>query len=367
MADGIARAPRSIIKVNGQRLTGCVVEWEVNNNNHYAADTFRLVLALSGLPTDRRAAWWSSQISLTVEIWAGLPPDPENYAESQLQNWIVGNVDDVEFDPAATTVTLSGRDKTALLIDTKTTEKWPERRASDIALELAARHGLVAVVTTTTAKVGKFYELEKVHMTDERSEWDLLTYLANKEGFVAFVRGNELHFEPRPTVEPWPLRWEDPTDARGAPQANAKAVKFTRNLTVARGIIVEVRSWNHKHKKGYTAYYPRAPKRIKAGTSGPAGGAQTYVFVRAGMTQQDADEFAANKHRELTRHEMKLEASMPADDALNTESLIRVTGTGSSFDQDYFPDSITRRMSLTEGYTMTVHAKNHNPDSESLA
>ena len=43
--------------------------------------------------------------------------------------------------------------------------------------------------------------------------------------------------------------------------------------------------------------------------------------------------------------------------------MLRLTGTGTKFDQDYYVDGITRSMSLDEGYVMDISAKNINPET----
>ncbi len=371
-----SRQPRGIVKVDGTAVPGWV-SWEVNNNSFYQADTFRVTFALSGLPPQFDAAWWAAQTTVSIEIFAGFPGDPANVQATDLESLIYGNADEITFDPAVATIEVTGRDLTALLIDTKTTEKFQNLTSSQIATQLAQRHGLTPVVTATTTLAGKFYEIDHAQMNSQRSEWELLTFLAGAEQFVVYVKGQELHFEPKPdvaTVDPYVLKWEPPSNG-GAPAFNGTKISFSRNLTVAKGVIVIVRSWNAKQKKGFTSYYPKAAANFLAGSasittpgaSGPKGGAQVYTFIVPGLSQQKADEMAANKHREITRHEMKLEATMPADNLLAVTDIIQVTGTGTAFDQQYFPDSITRRMSVAEGYAMAVSAKNHNPDSETLA
>lgn len=57
---------------------------------------------------------------------------------------------------------------------------------------------------------------------------------------------------------------------------------------------------------------------------------------------------------------MKLRARLPADQILTPTDTLRLTGTGTGFDQDYLIDSITRSMSLSEGYVMDISAKNIN-------
>jgi phage protein D len=365
---GQVRQPRGIVKINGAAMLGWV-DWTVNNNTHHQADTFRITFALSALPAGFGADWWASQTSIAVEIFGGVPPDPVNYTDSQLKSWIYGNVDEIEFDPVAGHVLVTGRDLTALLIDTKTTEKWANQTSAQIATTLATRHGLTASVAATTVRAGTYFT-ETAQMNDSRSEWDLLTFLAAKEDFIVYVSGQTLYFQPKPdaaTVTPYALNWV-PAGANSAiPQFNGKTVNFRRNLTVAKGVVVIVKSTQHKKNgQAITATFPKGAKATTAGTSGSK--VQVYYITNQdNLTQQKADELAANRHREITRHEMKLSATLPADDLLTGQSVISVTGTGSTFDQTYFPDSVERRMSMEEGYSMTVTAKNHNTDSETLA
>ncbi len=266
----------------------------------------------------------------------------------------------------AGTIELVGRDLTSVFIDAKTTEKWPNLTASQIATQLAQRHGLTPVVTATNAKAGKYYEIDHVNLTDQRSEWDLLAYLAHIEGFVVYVKGKELHFEPKtdPDSTPYLIQWVPPDDTKGYPEANVVDMKFSRALTVSRGIQVVVRTWNAKQKKGFTVSYPNKAKTTQAGKAKPFGGAQIYSYTIPGLTQEQALERAQKIYAELIAHEMKLQISrMPADSILGVTTMVEVAGTDTAWDQKYFPDSVVRRMSMTDGYVMSLNAKNHAPDS----
>jgi hypothetical protein len=61
---------------------------------------------------------------------------------------------------------------------------------------------------------------------------------------------------------------------------------------------------------------------------------------------------------------MRMEASFPADPLVDHMGTLMLTGTGTAFDQLYFPESISREMSLQSGYFMTVHAKNSSPENQ---
>jgi len=349
------RQPRTIVRVNGERVPACV-SWSVQNNSYAQADTFQLTLAVGGLPPDRDANWFSSQRDLLVEIFAGFPQDPLQYDETNLQTLIYGRVDSVECDPVLAQLTLSGRDLTALFIDAKVTVQFQNQTASEVAEKLATEHGLEIAGSATKNPVGKLYARDQVSMTDQRSEWDLLAAMALAEGFVCYVTGKTLYFGPRAPApaEPYELRWG--RDDKGNSAANVASLQLSRDLTVAKGVTVEARSWHQKQSKPFVARYSNE-------ADGGKGRKPTHTVERNGLDQAGVKRLAKQKHDEVAQHEMKLHARLPADHTLTQTDTIRLTGTGTKFDQDYLIDSITRSMSLGEGYVMEISAKDINRDT----
>jgi len=124
------------------------------------------------------------------------------------------------------------------------------------------------------------------------------------------------------------------------------------NLTLARDVAVVLKS--------RTMEDPTKPFTITATathSAGSPGEPQTYNYAIPNLTTDKATQKAKSLVQELTAHEIKLSAALPADNTLDITNIIKVTGTNSEFDQLYFPDEIVRRMSLDEGYTMQVSAK----------
>lgn len=370
-AQPIARRPRAMVKVTGAATNGVyppavIVPWEswsVDNNTFYQADTFRVSIPSSALPPEVDANWFSSQSEAFIEILAGFPDDPLSFTEADLDSLIYGRIDDIEFDPVSTMLSLTGRDLTAVFIDAKTTIQYQNLTSSQVAAKLAASHGLSVAGPATTTLAGSLYARDHVSMTDRRSEWDLLTWLAQQEGFACYVTGRTLNFGPRPPAppEPYELRWE--VNEQGVQTANFQTLRTSRSLTVAKGITVVVKSPSLKTSKSVTGYYPSKPKTTQAGKASPFGNTQVYSITRGGLDQAGADKLAAQIHHEITQHEMKLRARLPADNILTQTSMLRLTGTGTKFDQDYYVDGITRSMSLDEGYVMDISAKNINPET----
>ncbi|MDR7257777.1 phage protein D [Sphingomonas sp. BE270] len=356
------RQPRGAVKLGGTTITSWV-SWEVDSNVFRSADTFRVVFALNDLPVARDAAWIASQKSIDVQIYGtAIPTDPANYTPVEADLQIYGEVDDVDYNPAEGTIELTGRDLTAKLIDTKTSENFSNQTASQIASTLAGRHGLRAEVTATKTRVGQYYTADHVDLSQEQSEWELLVKLADYEDFDVFVTGQTLHFQPKPSagVNRYAIVWTPTNDDVDYPEANSTTLKFTRSLTIAKGITVEVRSWNSKQKKAFTATYPKAASRTRPGQS--AAKTTPYRRTIAGLTQDQATQRAKQLYDQIVQHMVKLDADLPADDLLDCTKTLVVRGTGTAFDQVYFPDSVKRTMSMVEGYRMSVSAKNVSDD-----
>jgi phage protein D len=361
---GTVRQPRGMVRINKTPVQGWL-DWEIESNNYREADTFRVTFALSKLVAPFDEAWFAAQTTINVELLGGFPPDPTNFGASDLDSLIIGNVDEVSYDPAQRTLELSGRDLTSLLIDAKTAEKWQNQTASEVASTLAKRHGLTPVVKATTDTLGRFYQIDHVSTTTVQTEWDFLCWIAQQTQFVVYVKGMELHFEPQadPSNAPrYPITWT-PADATQPFGSNTIHMSFTRTLTVGNTISVTVRSWNVKQRKGFTASYPRGhAKGIRPGTATQP--AQAYSYIIPNLTQDQATKRAQAIYNEIIKNEMRMSASLPGDNVLTPLSVIPVSGTGTVFDQNYFPESITRRMSFGSGYTMDVRCRNHSTDAQ---
>jgi hypothetical protein len=385
------RIPRSIVRVTGYDIKGVKLfteqttgfsSWDVTNNTYYEADLFSIDFATKYLPAAMSEAFFSSAGQIDVEIFAGFPQDPVNFTIDDMDSLIIGRVDDVTINMDARTIQVSGRDYTSYFIDNKSAEKYPNLTASQIVKKLAAKYGLKAQVTETTTKVGKYLEQDIVRMHSERSEWDLLTWLAgetldaNGVPYHVYVKGDTLYFAPQimkrnpdtgilePQAEKYVVRWI-PADAdtpfNQGPMTNDLILR--RNLTVLRNVTVKVISYSSGDKARRIGWYPRNSRGISPGLGKVP--AQLIERTIRGLTTEGCYARAQQIHREQTQHERKLpDLEFPADNTLNVGMLVQLTGTGTSFDQDFYPESVTRTFGWDSGYKMTVRAKNSSPESE---
>jgi phage protein D len=343
------------------------IHWSVSNNSYFEADTFSVDFAVSKLPASNDADWFSQQSEIFLEVLAGFPANPAASTASELTSLIYGRVDTIDFDPTGTTMTLTGRDLTAVFIDNKLTQTYQEQKAFRAVEALAQSHGLSCLATVTTGKIGSYLLNQQVRIQATQSEWDFIAWLARESGFVAYVQGQSLYFGPdeRVGAEPYAIQWTPPTSTQNTPAANVTSLRFSRGMTVAKGITVTCRSTQHGKKTAVVQSYPSAAKTVQAGKSGPFGNVQTYYYnIAPNLTPQQVESAAEQRYNQIVSHAMKLSAELPADLLMSISVPIQVTGTGTAWDQTYYPRLITRSMSVDEGFAMSVEAQNTTPELE---
>jgi phage protein D len=368
-ASAAGRQPRGMAYGNGERLAG-VVSFQVDNNSFYQADTFRIVLALSEQPKERGFDWWSKQQAIEIELLAGFPADLEATKRSDLESLLIGNADDIEIDPVAAEIVISGRDLTSKLIDVKRSVSFitDPLLPSDVVRQIAKEVGLNPVVVDTDAPVGGYYQIVKAIVEANSTYWDIVTRLAQVSNFVAYVKGRDLHFEPREKLasDPYVIHWDAANDDRAFPVLNAMRLRLSRNLSISKDIRVRVVSYDQKQKREIVAIAEKKRVRNKVTKGAGASSEPPVEYTRAfpNMKHDQAQAKANALLAELSQHEMNMHVDLPGDSILSTRMLIKLSGTGSDFDQAYFPSSIVRTFSLSDGYRMELTAKNQSPDSE---
>lgn len=376
---GQVRYPKSVVRLNDTEVPA--LDWEVNSNNYYRADTFRVTLALSSMPPVMDMVWFAAQTSIKVEVFDGiLYSATEPVLMEKLTQRILGLSDEVDIDPINNIVVISGRDLTSQLIDTKTTEKYVNNTAFDVVKAIAAKHGMsyFVVPTSKPKKVGAYYSQDFVQINKDYSEWDLLVYLAkhtrtdDNRPYNVWVDGMTIHFEPAPdlTGVPYVIEWKPPTKDYPFPLCNATNLKYWRNHNLSKDVVVTVKSFNVATGATITVS-ARASHKSKSIVPGIAPAIQSkvqeYIIKKPGLTPEQATNLANSKLLELSGHEMKLTCSLPGDSILDPRMPLMLKGTGTVFDQMYHVDMVVRKFNVHSGFEMDVHAKNRPDKQEDLS
>ncbi|MBX5454336.1 MAG: hypothetical protein K6U10_10405 [Acidobacteriia bacterium] len=349
---GVSRRPRLRVLANGAPVQG-VREAEVYINNYFAANRFNVSIALGPDPQWTALAW-SEANSVTIEIDVGFLQD---FAGENLDppwvSLIQGKVDTVVIDPIVSTVRLEGRDFTSLFIETLVEGSFTNQTASEIAANLAARHNLSAAVASTSTPVGRYYGNEYDQITlnqfaSATTEWNLLVWLAEQEGFDVWVQDNTLFFQPRP---------ENPSPdlvvyaGLGFGTSNVQSLRMERKLGLAGNVTVTMKSWSSANQ---TAYVETAAATGVGGIGTP----KSYVYLHPNLTPDQLAAQAQRRLNEIMQHERVIEFVMPGELQLTSRSQVALVGTNTAFDQIYSVEAIERRLDYWGGFTQRVRAKN---------
>lgn len=315
--------PQLRIAIAGAPIVGAI-SLELESVAYFAADRFTLMLA-NGANT----AFFVGLDAQTITIDIAL-------SLAGYQNLIIGQIDNVRMNLLDNTVTLSGRDLSAQLIDTEISQTFVNQTSSQIATTIATRHNLMPNISATETPVGQYYEIDHARSAlglNSRSttEWNLLSQLAQLENFIVAVAGTTLTFGPQ--------------TATGILTVLSPQCFMALTLDIATTIPTSttVKSWNTRNKA------------VVAQMAGETTGNST-TLIRPNLTTAQATIIAANHLAILARHSTILTGIMPGETSLVPTSQIMLAGTGSQLDQTYTIEAIKRSINTHSGFTQTIYA-----------
>lgn len=363
------RHPVCVVRAGNQVLSG-VVDVEVVNNSYHCADTFRVSLAMQQLSNDFVKAVFAQDSAVTLDISLGT-------GNNDTRSFITGLVDETEFDPEENLLTLQGRDFTRYFIDAKSVKKFANSRVATVVKELAAKYGLTVDsggVKLPETRVASYLNRYGFHLGDGRSEWDLLTMLAQAQvdakradSYVTFVRGKTLYFGPRPEAANYsincravsagsPFKIMPVGAGELGPRWGGLSIRVSRNISVLRNVVVTLAS-PQSGARPTVVTCPQKYQGVKPGDQ--VEGAQLYFrTLDCNLKWDDLWQRAQAMRADISRHELKVSLSLPGDSLLDQQSGLRVRGLHPAFDHDYFVSSVTRHFSVQSGYVMDVEAQN---------
>jgi phage protein D len=307
-----------------------ILDVEVDSNSYQSANRYRVRASLTASGYD---VWAADQIQLEIRL----------ALDGAWESMILGPVDRIAVDPARDEVVVDGRDLTASFIEARTQESFENQTSSDIATTLALRHGLVPMVTPTTALVGRNFQNDHVRSTLDQharssTEWDLLVRLAELENFDVWVDGQTLNFAPLgANSDPILLM---PSDCI--------SMRLERSVALTAGLSVAVKSWDCRGTQSISQ---------TATTSGYSGDAASYVVVRPNMTADAAQNLASRIVSLMAQQGRVVHIDMPGDLTTCPRGSLTITDTGTDFDGLYMITSVERFISFEHGFSQTVEAR----------
>lgn len=318
-----------------------VLELNIEQSLYVAADTFDCVLKNNLLLSDYLRK------EQEISLWLGTTTNLGGWDKSQLTQVFKGKIDAVRprFG-SQMTVQLIGRDFAARLIDTEFSVAFAERTASDIAVMLAEKHGLIPEVTPTTVIIEK--DLYK-----DRKEWDILQELADREGFVCYVKmGKTLYFGPRQDSDETVVA---DLGYRQKDKSNILEIEFDDSLV---GVInhVIVRHWLGRGKRLIEGTAQNQDLIDKYGEK------KRIIYDSKAKTQEIADEIAAKKLKEWSRTVVTAEqVRLACSPYMQCEKMVNITGCG-RFDGKYYIERVHHQYNKN-GWFTECNLTSQRPDS----
>ncbi|WP_242656375.1 phage late control D family protein [Desulfofundulus thermosubterraneus] len=273
-----------------------------------------------------------------VQLYLGYVKNASYWRLDELSYCFGGLIDAVRpvFEGEGETVTLLCRDYSAPLIDTAYSIAYAERTSAQIAQMLAAKYGLRAKIVPTTDVLEK-------ELFQDGSEWEQLQLLAEREGYVCYVKKEkELVFAPRT---------EEEIVARLAWKANVVRAEF-EDSGVGVYNKVTVRHWTKKQKIEGSAEDAFLIQQM--------GGVKERIIYDASVkSPAQAKEKAKKRLQELSRSVITAEVTVVGDPVLLAEKRVDMIGFG-RFSGVYYIERAIHQYGA-EGYVVDLSLTNVRP------
>lgn len=318
-----------------------VLELNIEQSLYIAADSFDVTLKNDLLLSDYLRK------EQEISFWIGFTKNLGGWTKDELMHVFTGKIDGVRprFGNEMT-VQLVGRDFAARLIDTEFSIAFAERTASDIATILAEKHSLTPEVTATTLVIEK--DLYK-----DRKEWAILQELADREGFVCYIKKNKtLYFGPRKDTDETVVA---ELYYKQKEKSNILEIEFDDSLV---GVInyVVVRHWMGR-KKQLIQGEAKNEELIKK-----YGEKKRVVYDPKAKTTELANEMAAKKLKEWSRIVVTADqVQLPCAPYLECEKMVSITGCG-RFDGKYYIERVRHQYNKS-GWFTEANLTSQRPDS----
>ncbi len=284
------------------------------------------------------------------------------FMESEVQIFD-GLANNIIYDPIRKIVHIQGSDYSSVLANSTIQNAFVNNTASEIAFQIARRHGFDFDITATLAMVGSYRSGDHNQMllnshSKFTNEWDLLTYLARSEKFELHVDGKTLVF--RPYIK---SRYGNEI----LKMQNMKSIKFNKRCAPSGKTTVVVKSWNSwlnqaLSHEGEQALDPSDGDHV--GT--PNDRSDGFVIIRPNLSLMDTKQLSQEYLEILNELECTVDIVMPGEVSLRPHGLMTIIGSDTIFDQEYVVRSVRRCFSATRGFFQyvrgtTVSSNTMNP------
>jgi hypothetical protein len=256
---------------------------------------------------------------------------------------ITGEVDATEFDYIGRVIRVTGRDKSAKLHDTKTSEKWLNKKPSEIVQDLIGRVGLSGNVTASELLAGKQLQQDYVKLSDNVSLAYIITKLAQLDGARWWVDPNG-QFNYVPIGSPQGTYSISINQNAEPISSDCLYLRVSRNVQMGKTQKVTVSAWHPKKKQVFT---------YTSNVEGN-GGPKEFNYHIPALEQDHVQKHARSRAAERARHELTVQAQVVGDISVSAGMGLRLSGT--DFDQVFDIDAIHHEFGMS-GHRTSLTAR----------
>ena len=339
------RAPRCYLRIGGVKVA--CESATVKLKSTRSGNTFSAVLAVG---ETRKAGFDYAE-------WADYQPADVTVVMSSALNFgdekdmITGKIDKPEIDWFTGKVSVSGRDKTGELTEKKRSQKFQNQKTDEVVKTIAGDHGLsVSGADGGLDFAGKIFKDDTVHLTVNRTDFEIISDLAEREGYRWYVQGTTLYFEPKEQDASgvYQVQFTPPGAGGSIGTGNILALRTWRNMTAAKPHEVNVRSWHHEEKKLYSG---------KATAGGVGSDTAVMEHHHNGRNDEQSEKLAKSRLANAIRHDCNVSIHTAGDLDIDPRQKLQLTGTGTIYDQVYDIDTVELHIDWGAGFTMDIESK----------
>lgn len=331
--NSISRSPILSTLVDGAEVQG-VLDARVVSTNYYSSDWFEVSFSLD-LPQSPSINFWTTVRNPLIEIKGTLrKEDPPT-------SLILGHADSVSIDTRHRVVMVTGRDLSALMVDTSINRSFPNQSAGEIVTFIAAFHGLIPRVVPTADLVGRLYGGSHIISLDtyqsrSLSDWDIIVRMAMQYGYDAYVDGRSFFFHPT---------FDKKNGALVIGPGDCTQMRVTRDICLERRRPARLISWNQQMQQ----------EIAEAALSGSdALSEQSLEFFEPNVNHEHLASVITRASRARSAKGLRVQLTMPGETTVSARSQLLLQGVADPIDGKYDIESVERTFNIRTGFTQHV-------------
>lgn len=269
----------------------------------------------------------------------------------QTATLITGEIDEVGFDYLHRQIHFSGRDMSAKLHEHITSEKWLNKKPSEIVQDLAGRVGLSGNIIASTVKAGKQLQQDFVKLSENNSFARIIHEMSRLDGARWWVdalgKFNYVPYGSQIGVYSISINQDSEPIV-----SDCLSLNIRHNLQAGRPQQVTVKGWHPKKREIVSS-------SSNVGGNGPA---RSYNYQVPTITQDGASRHSKSEAAEKARHEFTISATVVGDPSVQVGMGLQLSG--SDFDQTFDIDCVHHDFGMS-GHLTHITARSGNGRSAS--